>query len=194
MQILALSLLLCGADPEAILKSAEPLRSLDSFLDSYIGECNKGDAEQKQTCQANASAFRAAHKGKLLSVELPNRAFQKLTPVPSKDPGYLLYEFTPLFDGGGYGLTFQKPTKTERDGSVNVRRERLRIPQPTTPGEEPAALAAMRVDRLVATLVFTVDEVWKTKRPQGFTLGLVCRPKLLRLQDSRGGEVADTVF
>lgn len=192
--MLALALFFAAADPEALIKQAEPIRSLDSFLDSFIGECAKGDAEQKKECLATSAKFRADTKGKTYSVDLPTRAFRKITPVQSKDPSTLLYEYTPIFDGGGYGLTFTKPTKTAKDGTILMKHERFSIPYPSTPGEEPAVLAAMKVDRLTVTLVFRTDDVWKVKRPGGFTYGMSVKPQLLRLQDSRGGETADTLF
>lgn len=189
----ALLFIAAAASGDDLMKKATPLKSLDDFLDSYIGECNKGDPEQMKECQESSKKFRAAAKGKTFLVDVPSKVVSRLTPVQSKSTDVLIYEFTPFFDGGGFGMSFEKPKA--QGGAPVVRRQNLKIPAPKNPDDESAILEAIKVDRVGVQLVFTPGEMWKIpKKGGGAWIGLQVKPILLRLTDQRSSEMADTIF
>ena len=167
----ALLFVLIAASGEDLLKNATPIKSLDDWLESYMGDCTKGDPGQIKDCQDTAKKFRSEAQGKTFVVDLPTRFAQKLTPVESKQTDVLLYEFTPFFDAGGFGLSFEKPKA--QGGAPVVRREKLKIPAPKNPDDDSPILEAIKVDRLSAQLVFKPAEQWKVaKKGGGFWYGL----------------------
>jgi len=189
----ALLFLAAAASGDEIVKKATPLKSLDDFLDSYMGECAKGDPDQIAECKEASKKFRAEAKGKTFLVDVPSKVVARLTPVQSKQTDVLVYEFTPFFDGGGFGMSFEKP-KLSGDSPV-VRRQNLKIPAPKNPDDESPILEAVKVDRVGVQLVFTPMEMWKLpKKKGGAWYGLQVKPILLRLTDQRSEEKADTVF
>jgi hypothetical protein len=189
----ALLFIAAAASGDEIVKKATPLKSLDDFLDSYMGECTKGEPDQIKECQEAAKKFRAECKDKTFLVDVPSKVVSRLTPAQSKSNDVMVYEFTPFFDGGGFGMSFEKPKN--QGGAPVVRREKLKIPAPKNPDDESPILEAIKVDRVGVQLVFKPTEMWKlTKKGSGFWYGLQVKPLLLRLTDQRGGDIADTIF
>lgn len=188
-------MLAAAADPDALIKAAEPIRSLENFLEAFVGECHKGEPEQKKDCQAKAADFRKAAKDKTFLTDLPGSLAKSLRPVRSKDDKNLIYDFTPFFDAGGYGMTFGKPIGQDRDGDPRIRSSQLKVP--ATGSGESAVLDGFKYDRTNVQLVFKPVEVWKLPKKGergGFWYGISVKPVLLRLQESRSGETADTVY
>ncbi len=188
-----LFLMLTAAAGDDLIKNATPIKSLDDWLELYMGECTKGERDQIKECQDAAKKFREEAKGKSFVVDLPTRFAQHLNPIESKSQDTLIYEFTPFFDAGGFGMSFEKPKA--QGGAPVVRREKLKIPAPKN-DEDSNILGAIKVDRLVAQLVFKPADQWKIAKAkgQGFWYGLQVKPVLLRLQDSRSGDIADTAY
>lgn len=191
MPILSFVLLLTGDSVgEAMIKEATSVR-LDKFLEQYIGECNKGDAEDKKNCKDNAEKFRKEAAGKQYVVELASSIAKSMRPIPTKDPSILSYHFTPFFDGNGYALTFGKPS-AGKGGAPEVRPATMNLP---AGDDAQTILDGLRVDRVTIQLVFTPGEVWKMKTKAGDQIfGLGVKPVLLHLQETRSGATADTVF
>ncbi len=187
----AMALSIAGGDvADALIKEATPVR-LDKFLEQYIGECMKGDIEDKIACKDIAAKFRKEAASKTYVSEVPSSIARTLRPVPSKNPAFYSYHFTPFFDGGGYGLTFGKPAGQDKDGSPKVKPEVFNLP---TNDEGQAILEGFKVDRVTIQLVFKPVEIWKLKQGKEFIYGVAVKPVLLRMEEPRSGAAATTVF
>ncbi|MCC6807975.1 MAG: hypothetical protein IT381_11170 [Deltaproteobacteria bacterium] len=189
---LLLALLLVGDSVgEAMIKEATAVR-LDKFLEQYIGECTKGDEEDKKACKENAEKYRKDAAGKQFVVELASSIARSMRPIETKDPAILSYHFTPFFDGNGYGLTFGKPTSQDKAGNPKVKPATMNLP---SGDDAQTILDGLKVDRVTIQLVFTPGEVWKMKIKGGEAIyGVGVKPVLLHLQETRSGATADTVF
>ncbi len=190
--LMSLSLLLVGDSVgEAMIKEATAVR-LDKFLEQYIGECNKGDEEDKKACKEVADKYRKDAKDKQFVVELPSSIAKSMRPIENKDPQIVAYHFTPFFDGNGYGLTFGKPAGQDKSGNPKVKPGLLNLP---AGDDAQTILDGLRVDRVTIQLVFTPGEIWKYKLKSGEMIyGVGVKPVLLHLQETRSGATADTVF
>lgn len=188
---LALALSFAADDvAAALIKDATSIR-LDKFLEQYVGECQKGDVEDKINCKDIAEKFRKEANNKTFVVEVPSTIAKSLRPLESKDPNFFAYHFTPFFDGGGYGLTFGKPLGTEKNGNFKIKPAVFNIPS----GDEgQAILDGFKVDRVTVQLVFKPIEIWKLKQGKEMMYGVSVKPVLLRMEEARSGASATTVF
>jgi hypothetical protein len=188
---LALALTLSADDVSAALIKDATSVKLDKFLEQYIGECQKGDAEDKIACKDIAEKFRKEANKKTYVVEVPSTIARTLRPVESKDPNFYSYLFTPFFDGGGYGLTFGKPLGQEKNGNPKIKPAVFNIP---SSDEGQAILDGFKVDRVTIQLVFKPQDIWKLKQGKEIVYGVAVQPVLLRMEEGRSGASATTVF
>lgn len=190
--IMTAALLVSGDDiASTFIKDATAIK-LDKYLEQFIGECAKGDDEDKKACKDNAEQFRKSAADKNFVVELPSAFARSLRPIESKDASVYLYHFTPFFDGNGYALTFGKPIGQAGDGSPKIKPSTLQIPA-NEDGQ--TVLDGFKVDRVSVQLVFKGGEVWKLKTKKGEVIyGVGVKPVMLHLQEARSGASATTVF
>jgi hypothetical protein len=166
---------------------AEPLGSLSTFLDKYIGECS--GMFVGPSCRGDAEAFRKKYEGKKLYMIIGEEAATMLSPGPYQPgSGNYVIQVTPYFPGGSYALTQGVPSQTDAAGNPLV--PYLRI-SGTTP-EGWAATDFMRLfstHQIRAQIVFTPQGVWSLPRKRGGkALGVAARVEAILLTHSRTGE------
>jgi len=93
--------------------NAEPLGSLGTFLDSFIGECS--GFFTRSTCSSDAEAFRKRAGGKPHYLILDEKQVAALLSAGPYQPGSGQYsiQVRPAFPGGGYTLTHGLPPQTD---------------------------------------------------------------------------------
>ena len=98
---------------------AEPLGSLSTFLDKYIGEC--AGMFVSPSCRGDAEAFRKRYEGKKLYMIIGEEAATMLSPGPYQPgSGNYVIQVTPYFPGGSYALTQGVPSQTDAAGNPLV--------------------------------------------------------------------------
>lgn len=184
------ALALADVDPRfaRLRDQAEPLGSLSTFLDKYIGDC--AGVFISPTCRADAEAFRKKYEGKKLYMIVGEDAATMLNPGPYQPgSGNYVIEVTPYFPGGSYALTQGVPKQTDAAGNPLV-------PLLRVTGTTPEGWAAVDFLRLFSThqiraqIVFTPQEVWSfpRKRGTGKVSGVAARMEAILLTHARTGE------
>ncbi len=165
---------------------AEPLGSLSSFLDKYIGEC--AGLFAGPSCRSDAEAFRAKYGGRKLYMIVGEEAAAMLTPGPYQPgSGNYTIHVIPYFPGEGYALTQGTPTQTDSAGNPLLPLIRI---TGTTP-EGWAATDFLRLfsaRQIRAQIVFTPQGVWTLPRNQGGKAqGVAARIEAILLTHARTG-------
>jgi hypothetical protein len=168
---------------------AEPLGSLSTFLDKYIGDC--AGVFVSPSCRDDAEAFRKKYEGKKLYMIIGEEAAAAIVNPGPYQPGSGNYviEVTPYFSGGSYALTQGVPKQSDSGGNPLVPLIRIT-------GTTPEGWVATDFLRLFTTrqirvqLVFTPQGVWSMprKRGSGKVSGVAARVEGILLTNSRTGE------
>ncbi|MGA9522160.1 MAG: DUF6066 family protein [Myxococcaceae bacterium] len=177
------------ADPRfaRLRDQAEPLSSLNSFLENYIGEC--GEAFAPPECSANAKAFRSKSAGKKFYMIVgEEQASSILSPGPYDPRGEYTVNIAPLFAAGGYAITHGAPKKVDRNGNPMVMYVQAK-------GSVPEGWNASRFQRLFSTrglrvqVVFTPQGVWSLpKKGGGKQHGVKAKVDAIYVTIARTGE------
>jgi len=187
--VLAPALALADVDPRfaQLRDAAEPLGSLGTFLDKYVGECSgllAGDG-----CRENAAAFRKRYDGKKLYLIIGEESATMVAPGPYQPgTGDYIIHVTPFFAGGNYALTHNAPRRTDANGNPVM-------PLLDVEGTIPEGWNASMFQRLFsmrgvrAQVVFTPSGVWTLpKKGGGKIYGVAARIDGILLTVGRTGE------
>lgn len=190
------ALALADVDPRfaRLRDQAEPLGSLTTFLDKYIGECS--GMFISPGCKGSAEEFRKKYEGKKLYMIVGEEAATMLSPGPYQPgSGNYTIQVTPYFPGGPYALTQGVPTQTDVSG--NPLLPLLHIRGTTPEGwTAPDFMRLFSSRQIRAQIVFTPQEVWSIPRKQGIgkIYGVAARMDAILLTHARTGEVLGLWF
>ncbi|PTL75720.1 hypothetical protein DAT35_53595 [Vitiosangium sp. GDMCC 1.1324] len=189
------ALALADVDPRfaRLRDQAEPLGSLQTFLEKYIGEC--AGVFVSPSCRSDSEAFRAKYGGKKLYMIVGEEAATMLSPGPYQPgSGNYTIEVVPYFPGGSYALTQGTPTQTDSAGNPL-------LPLIHITGTTPEGWAATDFLRLFSThqiraqIVFTPQGMWSLPRKRGGKAsGVAARVEAILLTHARTGEVLGLWF
>lgn len=146
-------------------EAAEPLGSLEAFLDRYIGECS--DMLEGQSCRDRAAAFRKAAAGKRFYMIIDEERASMVSNGPY-NPGKGIYtvNILPFFAAGRYAMTHGVPKKQDENGNPV-------LPLLQVKGRTPVGWNAIRIHSLYARrqlrvqVIFTPVGVWSMQRKSG---------------------------
>ncbi len=181
---------LADVDPRfaRLRDQAEPLGSLSTFLEKYIGEC--GSVFSGPSCRKEAEAFREKYKDKKLYMIVGEDVATMLSPGPYQPgTGNYVIHVTPYFPGGAYAMTQGVPSQTDTEG--NPLLPLLRITGTTPEGWNASNfLRLFSTHQVRAQLVFTPQGVWSLprKRGGGKQYGVAARVEGILLTHARTGE------
>jgi hypothetical protein len=174
---------------EALRQRAEPVESLSSFVERYVGVCK--DPLQLAACQDNVKAARHSAQGKLFATVVSERA-RELLRVERRGSGFR-FLITPFVDAGGIALTHGEP-KADSKGRPAIGY----LIVDSHPGvDEGTVEAALRTGRVELEILFRAEGAWKLRRrgEEGFYEGVKARFAAVRLVDGRTGtEIASKVL
>ncbi|RMG11657.1 MAG: hypothetical protein D6729_17720 [Deltaproteobacteria bacterium] len=179
-----------GAEPtfEALAARAHALKSLRSFLESYVGECT--DPFERAPCEANARRIRSELTGKLLRVRLPDAHGRLFRVVRELRGGRLQMVLTPFFGAGGYGLAARRPKGTDARGNPRVALLPFRI-------RLPEGMGRRDLERMLSTgnarieLLFRPRKVFTLRRRRGGPVrGVQAKLVGVRIRDRRSDRLA----
>ena len=190
------ALALADADPRfaRLRDQAEPLGSLATFLDKYVGEC--ATLFSGPGCRKEAEDFRARYEGKKVYMIIREEAASMLSPGPYQpSSGKYVIQVSPIFPGGPYSLTQGEPKHLDVDNQPL-------LPFIQVTGSTPEGWAATDFMRLFqqhkirAQVVFTPQRVWllTPREGGGKKYGVAARVDALLLTDARTGEPLGTWF
>jgi Family of unknown function (DUF6066) len=166
---------------------AEPLGSLGTFLDSFIGEC--GGFFTRSSCQRDAEAFRKRYTEKPLYLILNEEQAAALLSAGPYQPGSGQYsiQVRPIFPGGGYTLTHGLPPQT--DGKGNPVLPLIHVPGTTPQGGNAQSFLRLFSERQIRVqVVFTPLAPWSLpRRDGGKAHGVHGRVEALLLTHGRTG-------
>lgn len=194
--LLVPALALADADPRfaRLRDQAEPLGSLATFLDKYVGEC--ATLFSGPGCHQDAEAFRAQYDGKKLYMIIREEAANMLSPGPYQpSSGKYVIQVSPVFPGGAYTLTQGEPKHLDSDG-------RPLLPFIQVTGSTPEGWAAtdflrlFRQHQIRAQVIFTPQSAWMltSKDGGGKRYGVAARVDAILLTDARTGDSLGTWF
>ena len=189
------ALALADADPRfaRLRDQAEPLGSLSTFLDKYVGEC--ATLFSGPGCRKEAEDFRARYGGKKLYMIIREEAASMLSPGPYQPAtGRYVIQVSPLFSGGPYTLTQGEPKHLDADGQPLL--PFLQVTGKLAEGQAATDLLRMVQNRQVRVqVVFTPEGVW-TLSPSGGgrRRGVAARLEAVLLTNARTGEPLGTWF
>ncbi|QRK07189.1 hypothetical protein JQX13_45290 [Archangium violaceum] len=166
---------------------AEPLGSLATFLDKYIGECS--GLFVRPSCRSDAEEFRKKYENKRLYMIVGEEAATMLSPGPYQPgSGNYAIQLTPYFPGGSYALTQGVPTQVDSAGNPLLPWMRLS----GTTREGWAATDFLRLfstRQIRAQIIFTPQGVWSLpRRGGGMQYGVGARLEAILLSHARTGE------
>jgi hypothetical protein len=174
--------------------NAEPLASVASFVDRYVGDCvsamlGGGD------CSRNTEAFRRAANGKkyyLIVTEGTANVLQ-LGEVDIRSGRFVL-NLTPFFSGSSSAVTHGAPSKLDANGNVVL--PFIRIDSVLPDGWSPAMMARqVQAQSLRIQVVFTVLDLWTLpKRGGGKVRGVKARFDGIVVTDGRTGTQIGTWY
>ncbi len=192
--LLALSPALAMADVEQkfakLRDAAEPLASIGSFVDKYVGDCgplNPG-------CVKNAESFRRAAAGKKFYMIVTEDSTSVLQMGDAGRDGSVTLNLTPFFAGSSSAVTHGAPAKTDPNGNpvLPFIRIQARLPDGWNPGmmARQVGARAMRIQ-----VVFTPEDVWTLPKKGGGTMkGVRAKFDGVLVQVGRTGEVVGTWY
>jgi hypothetical protein len=166
--------------------AAEPLGSLDAFLNRYIGQC--ADVFASADCRTKADAFRKAYKGKKLYMIVDEDVADMVTPGPYQPvTGDFVVNILPFFPAGSYALSHGTPKKTNSEGNPV-------LPLLTVSARAPKEWNGQYYSRLFTSqmvrvqVVFTPLDIWSLERPKGGKIyGVSARMEGILLTEGRTG-------
>ena len=169
---------------EALRREAQPVESLATFVERYVGRCR--DGPERATCEANVKAARKAADGKLFAAVLAERA-REVVRAERRGRGFR-FLVTPFVDADGLALTHGEPRLDARGRpSIGL------LVVDSAPGvAEETVEAALRTGRLELEILFRPEGAWRLRRPDGgWYEGVRARFAALRIVDGRtGAEIA----
>ncbi|WNG48153.1 hypothetical protein F0U60_31465 [Archangium minus] len=183
------ALALADVDPRfaRLRDQAEPLGSLSTFLDKYIGECS--GLFTRPSCRGDAEEFRKKYENKRLYMIVGEQAASMLSPGPYQPgSGNYVIQLTPYFSGDAYALTQGIPTQVDSAG--NPLLPSMRITGTTREGWGATDfLRLFSAQRIRAQIIFTPQGVWSLPRKGGgMQYGVGARLEAILLTHARTGE------
>ncbi len=179
-----------AVDPfEAQKAKATEVENLQKLLEPYAGKCVGSDPVEEQECANRAKTAQAGFKGKTLYTNL-GAGFERLMEGGEVNGNRALVVLTPVVDvGAEVALTFQKPQKLDKDGTIIVNK------YPVDGVLLDDTLMSSDVRRLVKTgqmnveIVFTIKGPWQLKKKDGEVVrGLEVAVTGVRLSNRRSGK------
>jgi len=169
---------------EVLRRQAEPVESLATFVERFVGRCR--DGFERAACEANVKAARKAAEGKLFVAVLAERA-REIVQAERRGSGFR-FLVTPFVDADGLALTHGEPRLDAR-GRPAIG---LLVVDAAPGVPEETVEAALRTGRLEVEVIFRPEGAWKLRRPDGgWYEGVRARFAALRLVDGRtGAEIA----
>jgi hypothetical protein len=166
--------------------AAEPLGSLDAFLNRYIGQC--ADVFASADCRTKADAFRKAYKGKKLYMIVDEDVADMVSPGPYQPvTGDFIVNILPFFPAASYALSHGTPKKTNSEGNPV-------LPLLTVSAQAPKEWNGQYFSRLFTSqgirvqVVFTPLDIWSLDRPKGGKIyGVSARMDAILLTEGRTG-------
>ena len=112
-----------AVDPfEAQKAKATEVENLQKLLEPYAGKCVGSDPVEEQECANRAKTAQASFKGKTLYTNL-GAGFERLMEGGEVNGNRALVVLTPVVDvNAEVALTFQKPQKLDKDGTIIVNK------------------------------------------------------------------------
>jgi hypothetical protein len=199
--LLAVSLLLpalaaADVDPRfaRLRDAAEPIGSLGTFLDSFIGECS--GFFTRSSCQRDAEAFRKRYTDKPLYLILDEAKAAELLSAGQYQPGSGQYsiQVRPAFPGGSYTLTHGLPPQTDVQGQPVL--PLIHVPGTTSEGGNAQSFLRLFSERKIRLqVVFTPLAPWSIpQRDGGKVHGVHGRVEALLLTHGRTGDTLGLWF
>ena len=166
---------------------SQPLDSLSSFLERYVGTCT--DLLTRAECQANAKRARAEMTGKSYYLILDESATRMLRPG-TFDPRTRKYrlDLTPFFDAGGLALTDGAPLG--QDGEGRPRIPLMPLYAELAPDQFPMDLERLlRTNNVKVHIVFKPTGTWSLPSKGGQSYeGVKAKFLAVRLTNARNGD------
>lgn len=178
------------ADPKFVKlrDQAEPLTSVGSFVEKYVGECASpllGGAE----CEKNAEIFRrgATNKKFYMIITEDSAGVLQLGEV-NVGQGTLTLNLTPFFAGSNSAITHGAPSRTDSNGNPVL--PFLRIPSQLPEGWNPGLMARqVQAKALRLQIVFTPQGLWTLPKKGGGSIkGVKARLEAVLVTVGRTGE------
>lgn len=187
------------ADPgyAAARSSAEQVKNLGRFLESYLGDCTSDDPTfDKRACLSRADEVQKDHRGKLLRLEIEDASEQvKFAGWDAKRSAYLLH-FTPFLSERGLGLSVGKPSGLNSDDGPIVKNMPVWVKAPNGEGDFGFRRSLERGNVRVE-LLFKPVKPWamKSKKGEADVRGVNVELVGLRVTSNRGDQVlAEQVY
>jgi hypothetical protein len=190
------ALALADVDPRfaRLRDGAEPLGSLGTFLDSFIGECS--GFFTRSSCQRDAEAFRKRYADKPLYLILDEEKAAALLSAGPYQPGSGHYsiQVRPAFPGGGYTLTHGLPPQTDVAGHPVL--PLIHVPGTTSEGGNAQSFLRLFSERSIRVqVIFTPLAPWSLPgRDGGKVYGVKARVEALLLTHGRTGDTLGLWF
>lgn len=188
--VLAASLAVLAADPfDAAKAKAIEVESAQRLLEAYAGACQATDPVEERECADRAKKAQAEFKGKQLYVNLGS-GFERLMEPLDNGNGKAGVLLTPVIDvGAGLALTFSKPQKLDKDGTIIVSRvpvEGVILDDTMTPGD---LKRLIKTGQVTLEIVGTVKGSWELKKKGGDPVkGVEMNVSAIRLSHKRTGK------
>ena len=180
-----LAALVAAAPP---FESAQPMPRLDSFLEAYVGTCERRAAAARAECERAARGARERANGAAFRLEGDARAQLSVRGVDERR-GVVHLRILPFWSERGLALSVGQPRRLDGQGNPLVRTFDLEVP---LPDDEPAFIARRRFEmgRVRLEWVVRPRAPWSLSRPgEDDVRGVAARPVALRIVEPRTGKV-----
>jgi hypothetical protein len=184
------SVVLADADPRfaQLRDQAEPLASVASFVDRYVGDCGSPLLGGRE-CEKNAELFRRGATGKkfYMIITEDSAGVLQMGEV-NVGQGTFILNLTPFFAGSNSAITHGAPTRTDANGNPVL--PFIRIPSVLPDGWNPAMMARqVQSKALRLQIVFTPQGIWSLpKRGGGSIKGVKAKLDAVLVTVGRTGE------
>lgn len=168
---------------------AEPLASLQAFLDKYLAECGPPSGESVE-CAKNEAAFRKQVNGKKhFTVVSEESVLLQVADIRGDD---FTFNLTPFFAASSSAITLGAPTRADAKGNPV-------LPFLAIDGKSPDAMSPQMISRLAGArglrleVVFVPQGVWSLPRKgQKPAVGVKAKFEAVRISVARTGEALGT--
>jgi len=166
----------------------EPVGHLGSFLESYVGTCDRRPPKDRRACRAEVAAARERAEGRLVRVEGDPNA-QLTVRRFDDDRGTVDVVVLPFWSASGLAMSAGRPQRLDRSGRPLVRTLPMSV---ELPDDVPAFMARRKIEqgRVRVSWVVRPTSVWTLRGRDGDRVrGVAVRPLVLQIADPRSGDV-----
>lgn len=174
-------------------EDAKTVNHLDSFLEQYVGTCDRRPTAERPACAKALSEHRRGTDAGLHLVSGDARAQISIREFDER-AGELTLRVLPFWSAGGRALTGGRPRGLTADGSPLVRTFDLKV---KLPEDEPAFIGRRRFElgRVDVTWVLRTRSAWSLRRAGETVEGVEAELVALRITEPRTGEqVAEKIW